>query len=407
MWLIKMAWKNMWRNRSRTSITIAAIFFAVILSVLTSSLKDGIFNNLVKNIVGFYSGYVQVHKQGYWNEQILDNSFTATTEIERSILSDRNISSLTPRLESFALVSSGETTRGALVVGINPQTENRVTSLAKKLVSGQYLYNADTAVLLAAGLARRLLLQTGDTIMLIGQGYHGATAAGKYRISGLLHFGSPELNDKVVFMPLPAAQDLYSAPGMITSYILSVDQTGDKAIHSVATRLQSALGDGYEVMSWDAIMPEIKQHIETDTNNMKYIQGILYMLVCFGIFGTLLMMMVERSHEMGMLVAIGMKKTKLAMLLLAESVLTVLGGCLLGLAASIPIVYLLNRHPIKIGGEAAKAYERFGFEAVFPASTEASNFLYQGMVVLVIGLALSVYPMYKVFRLDPVTAMKQ
>ena len=93
--------------------------------------ENGIFNNLVKNIVGFYSGYVQVHKQGYWNEQILDNSFTATTEIERSILSDRNISSPTPRLESFALVSSGETTRGALVVGINPQTENRVTSLAK------------------------------------------------------------------------------------------------------------------------------------------------------------------------------------------------------------------------------------------------------------------------------------
>ncbi len=407
MWLIKMAWKNMWRNRSRTTITITAIFFAVILSVLASSLKDGVFNNLVKNIVGFYSGYIQVHKQGYWDEQILDNSFGSTATIENTILGDRNITSATPRLESFALVSSGETTRGALVVGINPEKEDQVTSLKKKLINGQYLAGTDTAVLLTAGLAERLKLQTGDTIVLIGQGYHGATAAGKYRISGIVRFGSPELNDKVVFMPLALSQEFYSANGMITSYILSVSNSTDNTIHATASRLQASLGSEFEIMSWDAIMPEIKQHIESDTNNMKYIQGILYMLICFGIFGTLLMMMVERKNELGMLVAIGMKKRKLAALMLTESVLTVFAGCILGIITSIPFVYLLNRRPIRIGGETAKAYERFGFEAVFPTSTDASNFIYQGIVVLVIGLVLSIYPIYKVIRLDPVTAMKR
>jgi putative ABC transport system permease protein len=108
-----------------------------------------------------------------------------------------------------------------------------------------------------------------------------------------------------------------------------------------------------------------------------------------------------------MLVAIGMKKTKLIILLLFESVFTVFAGCLLGITASIPLVYYLNRHPLKIGGETAKAYERFGFEATFPTSTDASNFIYQGLIVLVIGLLLSLYPMYKVIRLNPVTAMKR
>jgi putative ABC transport system permease protein len=309
MWLLKMSWKNIWRNRNRTIITMAAIFFAVILSVIASSLKDGIFNNLVKNVVSFYTGYVQVHKQGYWDEQILDNSFESYAETERKILQDKNVTAITSRLESFALVSSNDITKGSLVVGINPDNENKITLLKNKMVLGSYLKYNDNAVLLAQGLAERLKLTVNDTVVLIGQGYHGATAAGKYLIKGIVKFGSPELNDKVLFMPLVATQDFFSAYGMITSYILSLHNTKDLQV--TASTIRSSLGTGYEVMTWGDIIPEVKQHIQTDSNNMKYVQGILYMLICFGLFGTLLMMMVERKFEMGMLVAIGMKKTKL------------------------------------------------------------------------------------------------
>lgn len=405
MWLIKMAWKNMWRSRSRTIITMAAIFFAVILSVMASSLQGGIFDNLVKNVVSFYTGYVQVHKNGYWDEQILDNGFESTADTERKILENKNITGLTSRLESFALASSEDITRGSLIVGINPEKEDGVTLLKKKIIEGDYLKDNDTTVLIAQGLADRLKLGVNDTVVLIGQGYHGATAAGKYPIKGIVKFGSPDLNDKALFMPLTLAQDFYSAYGMITTYVLSLKNNED--LQPTASSVRTSLGSGFEVMTWEEIIPDIKQHIEADTNNSKYVRGILYMLICFGIFGTLLMMMVERKFEMGMLVAIGMKKTKLVFLLLVESVLTVLAGCILGILISIPIVYYFNRHPLRMGGETAKAYERFGFEAIFPTSTEPSNFIDQGLIVLIIGLLLSLYPMYKVIRLNPVTAMKR
>jgi len=395
----------MWRNRTRTVITMAAIFFAVILSVIASSLKDGIFSNLVKNVVSFYTGYAQVHKAGFWDEQILDNSFKSSPKAEQQILRDKNVTAVTPRLESFALASSADITKGSLVSGIDPEKENQITSLEKKLIQGSYLENTDHAVLLSQGLAERLKLKTNDTVILIGQGYHGATAAGKYLVKGIVKFGSPDLNDRSLFMPLSAAQDFYSADNMITSYVLSLRDTKD--LQTTRALAAAALGPAYEVMTWEEMMPEVKQHIQTDSSNMKYVQGILYLLICFGIFGTLLMMMVERKFEMGMLVSIGMKKGKLIILLLYESVFTVLAGCLLGIIASIPLVYYLNRYPIRIGGETAKAYERFGFEAIFPTSTDASIFIYQGVTVLFIGLLLSLYPMYKVIRLDPVTAMKR
>jgi ABC-type antimicrobial peptide transport system permease subunit len=90
-----------------------------------------------------------------------------------------------------------------------------------------------------------------------------------------------------------------------------------------------------------------------------------------------------------------------------ESVLTVLVGCIAGIAASIPIIYYFNKHPIRLGGEVSKAYERFGFEAIFPTATDPAILIYQGIVVLLIGLLLSIYPVIRVIRLDPVKAMKK
>ncbi len=405
MWLLKLSWKNIWRNRNRTLINMAAVGFAVLLSVVTNSLQDGVFGNLVKNVVGFYSGYIQIHKQGYWDERILDNALTRSEAFEKKILDVPNVRLATPRLESFVLASSSELTKGALVVGVLPESETGVTRLTEKITSGKYLDAVDGEVLIAQGLSDRLQLQLRDTLVLIGQGYHGSMATGKYAIKGILRFGSPELNDQAIFMSLATAQELFAADGMVTSYVLAMDMPA--AMNDTAGELRLALGSDAEVMTWEEMMPEIQQHIQTDKGSMRIIQGILYLLISFGILGTLLMMMVERKYEMGMLVAIGMKKPTLMRLLLWESVMTVVMGCALGLAVSVAAVGYLYRFPIRFSGEFAKTYQRFGFEPIFPASMEANIFLTQGLIVLGVGLLLSVYPMLKLLRLNPVAAMKR
>ncbi|MEY3423262.1 MAG: hypothetical protein RIR48_3592 [Bacteroidota bacterium] len=405
MWLISLAWKNLWRNKSRTAITMAAVFFAVILSVFTSSLKDGIFDNLVKNVVSFYTGYIQVHKNGYWDEQVLDNSMDFNENVNFQLLNIENVSGAAPRLETFGLIATDKNTKGCMVVGIDPEKENLVTSLKDKIIKGSYLETDDKEVLLSAGLADRIKAEINDTVYLIGQGYHGATAAGRFIVKGMVKFGSPELNNQIMYLSLPAAAELFSAEGLATSAVISMKNP--KLLQKTVNAIEQKLGNGYEAMSWEVMLPDVKQHIESDSKSMKYIQGILYMLVSFGIFGTLLMMMVERKYELGMLVAIGMKKSKLSLIIIIESILTVLGGCLLGLMTSIPIIYYFNTKPLVMGGEIAAIYEKFGFEAVFPTSTSPYNFYYQGITVVIIGLLLSLYPVYKIFTIDPATSMKR
>jgi len=404
MWLLGLAWKNLWRNKQRTLITMAAVFFAVILASVVSSLQKGVFENLIKNVVSFYSGYIQVHQKGYWDEQTLENTFYQNPETERKIRQDPLVTGIAPRLESFALAASAELTKGCLVVGVAPNEEDKVTRLKEKVVRGSYLQSGDESILISEGLSRRLKLRLGDTLVLIGQGYHGATAAGKFPIKGILRFGSPELNDKTVFLTLMAARTLYSAENQLSSYVLSINNP-DK-LGKITSRLKHLLGSQYEVMSWEEMMPDVKQHIQTDTASMSIITGVLYLLICFGIFGTLLMMMVERRFELGMLVAIGMKKIRLCLLMLAELVFTVLSGCILGILASVPIVIYLKLHPITFSGKMAEIYERFGFEPIFPASTDPEIFLNQALVILFLALLLSLYPVFRVLQLNPVKAMK-
>lgn len=406
MWLT-LAWKNLWRNKNRTAITISAIFFAVILSVSTSSLQDGVFDNFVKNMVGYYTGYIQIHRAGYWEHQVLDNSFEQDPQYESQIHKLSNITAIAPRIESYALASYGDITKGCMVVGIAPGEENRITALASRVISGVYLKADDTnGVLMSEGLSKRLSLGLSDTLYLISQGYHGSLAAGRYIIKGILRFGSPELNDQLLFMSLGTAQDFFSAPQMITSYVIGLDTDTELGETMKAIKSRSQDQD-YEVMSWKELLPDVDQHIRMDKASMFIIQGILYLLICFGIFGTLLMMMIERRYEMGMLVAIGMKKWKLAILFVMESILTVFIGSLAGLLFSVPLVYYMKEHPIRLGGEIAETYKRFNFEPVFPASMELETFITQGLIVFCIGLLLSVYPVIKALQLDPVKAMKK
>lgn len=405
MWLLKLAWKNMWRNRHRTVIAMASIFFAVLLTVVTSSLQKGVFDNMVRNVVSFYSGYLQVQHRAYWDERILDNTFQDSETQRGNVRSDPNITAMAPRLESFALASSDELTKGCMVVGIAPAEENMITGLSGKVSQGKYLAAEDHGVLMGEGLAQRLRVQVNDTIVLLGQGYQGATAAGKYAVQGLLKFGSPDLNNQFLFLTLPEAQLLYGAENRLTSYVLGLGRP-DRLDEAEAS-LQARMGADLTVITWEEMMPEMVQHIETDQGSMLIIQGILYLLVALGILGTLLMMMIERKYEMGMLVAIGMKKFKLMQLMVVESVVTVLTGCGLGLMVSFPVVYWLKEHPIRFTGEIGDVYEEFGFEPIFPATLDPDIFLSQGLLVLAVGLMLSLYPIVRIARLDPVDAMKK
>lgn len=403
--ILKLIWRNLWRNSRRTLITMASIAFAVLFAVLMKSFQDGVFNNLIKNVVGYYSGYVQIHQKGYWDEQILDNSFELKEKLNDQLQQNHQITAIVPRLETFVLASKGNTTKGCLLVGTDAVRENKLTQLKSKLIKVSYFENNEATVLLAEGLAKRLEVRVNDTIVLFGQGFHGVMAAGKYKIKGIIHLASPEMNAAFVYLPLTATQSFLSAENRLTSVSLGIDNPENTA--AVAQNIKAIIGQQYEVMPWQELIPDVANHIKADGFSFYIFSGILYLIIGFGLFGTVLMMTAERKYEFGMLIAIGMKKSKLQLILFGETVLITFFGVLLGILLSLPLVLYLKEKPIRFGGELAKAYEQFGFEALFPTNVDQNIFITQSLIVLGMAVLIGVYPLWHIHGLDPVNAMKK
>lgn len=403
--IFKLAWRNLWRNKRRTLITMASIFFAVLLAIFMRSFQEGTYGQMINNMVSFYTGYAQVHQQGYWDEQNLDNSLAATPELRDQIAQHPNVTSVIPRLESYALISYQDETASSVVVGIEPEVEKELTQLDGKIVEGEYLNSDRGGAMMAEGLAEKLGLSIGDTVVLLGQGYHGMMAAGKFAVTGLVSFGSPDLNKSMLYLPLAEAQLMYGAEGRLTSYVLGIDdpQRTEKVIADLAQQLDTTQ---YEIMDWATMMPELVQTIEGDRAGGVVVIWVLYMIIGFGIFGTVLMMTTERQYEFGVLTAIGMKRRKLSMTLIVESIIISILGVLAGMLAALPLTWYFQENPIYMGDEMAEMYADYGMDAVLPTIVDPALFLDQGIFILVITLLISLYPLLKIRKLDPVTAMK-
>ena len=402
--LLKLASRNVWRNKRRTLITAASIMFAVLFSVAMISVQEGTWNHMIDSVVHYHFGYAQIHKNGYWEDKTIDNVF-APEKVQSSISGLDEIKTLVPRIESFALASYGIKTKGGLVVGIDPEPEQSLTNIKNRITAGKYLTETDDGILVAEGLADYLGVSVNDTMVLISQGYHGINAAGKFPVRGEVHFGSPELNKSMMYISLEQAKWFYGTDSLITTII--VDPVSADNIKKTVKNVKAAVNEvDYEIMDYEEMMPELIQSKELDVAGGYIILLVLYVIIAFGIFGTVLMMIKERSYEFGILKAIGMKSYQLNIMLWLETLFIGIIGCLAGIAIAFPITYYFKVNPIRLSGEMANAYEEFGAEPVIMWSTDPAIYLNQAFVVFIIITILSFYPMLKMKKLKPVEAMR-
>ena len=406
MELLTLAWRNLWRNKRRTLITATSVFFAVWFALIMRAFQLGSYELMVNNIVHAYSGYFQLHATGYWKEQVLNNGFTYNKALFRKLDSLPGISGYTVRIESFALASSGLQTRGIMVNGINPDDENSLTSLKKKLVSGAYLNPSDSGALVSERLAGYLKIGIGDSLVIIGQGFHGAGAAGVFPVKGIVRFPSPDLDGRLVFLNLETARTLFSADSIVTSIAFNV--TDPVAYPKIARELKKKVDPSvYEVMTWEEMMPDVVQQIRADSASGLIMLGILYMIVGFGIFGTMLMMLNERMREFGMMIAVGMQKRQLMKILVAETFLLGILGIITGIIAAVIPIYYYHVHPIPLTGELAESTIRMGFEPSMPTAWTPDFFIAQSLIVLLIVMVVMILPVMRVKRLNVINAIRR
>jgi ABC-type lipoprotein release transport system permease subunit len=401
--LIKLAYRNIWRNKRRTLITAASIMFAVFFNIVMLSLQRGSWQNMVNSVVHFYFGYSQIHQKGYWEDQSIDNSMLLSEIDTHAIAQASGIQGLIPRLESFALASFGAQSKGVLFIGVEPTMEHKLTHLKERIVEGDFLERG--GVVLSEGLAEYLKAGMADSVVFISQGYHGANAVGLYPITGIVKFASPDLNKQLAFLQLADAQWFYGAEDRVTSLVVRTEDPED--LNALTRSLKGAVDSTqYEVLDYTQMIPELLEAKAFDEAGADVVLALLYIIIAFGIFGTMLMMMKEREYEFGILKAIGLKSGQLQWMIWLEMSILMLIGTVAGILLAFPVVWYLTNYPIRFTGKMAEAYEKFGVDAVMPALINPMIFLSQVLVVMLMVTILTIYPLLSIKKLKPVKAMR-
>lgn len=403
---LKLAWRNIWRNKRRTLITAASVFFAVFFSIMMKGFHLGSWQKMIDGILHSYSGYIQVHRADYWKNKTLDYTFNEDKDLLKKIQNNKDITTVVPRFESFALASADVKTKGVLVIGILPEIENNFTNLKGKIIKGKYLQTDDNGVLLSERLAKFLKLQVNDTIVLLGQGYQGNSAAGKYPVKGIVKLPIPEFDNKMVYLTLETARLLYSAPNRLTS--LTIDISADNRVDEISEDIRNSIDQKkYEVLSWKEMLIELYQQFLADNVGGYIFLTLLYLIVGFGIFGTVFMMTNERMREFGIMIAVGMQRYTLSLIIATEMFMISFIGLISGMVVSLPIVAYFHYNPIRLTGDAAKGFAAWGMEPVLPFALQSEYIIIQGIIVaIIVAIAIS-YPIYSLGKINVIKALKK
>ena len=403
---LKMAWRNVWRHKRRTLLTVAAIAFAVAISVFMRGLQRGTYEQMINNVIRINTGYLQIHKKGFWENKTLRYTFKPDQHLSEILSSQPRITSFAQRVEADGLASAEENTNGVLIIGVDPQAEAKATTLKEKIKKGIFLsQNTPQGTVIGETLAKNLKVDLGEEITLLVQGFDGSLGAGLYSVEGIFRTGDPELDRGVVFLNLKAAQELFWLGDRISQVLIFVDDISN--LKMATQNLRAELDKNtYEVMPWDELMPELVQMIAFDNASGQLFLMLLILVVAFGILNTVLMSVFERVKEFGVMMALGMKPKKIVGLVFIESTLLSLIGVISGNIIGFGLNWYFSYHPISLSETLAEVMEEFGFTAQLFVKPTFSTFLEVTIAVFVISLIMTIYPTIKATRFRPVEALR-
>ncbi|MCA0934072.1 FtsX-like permease family protein [Vibrio alginolyticus] len=402
--LFKLAWRNLWRQKRRTLLTATALALVLFLSLITRAFQEGSYTSNIKNAAKFYTGLIQLQNPEFSDSSSIDDVLPQSEAFISAAKDNPSIDVVLPRLESFALAAKDERSKGALIIGVDPEAEDKYSGISSKIVKGTYIASGENSVLVGSGLAHYLHLDVGDELVLYGMGYHGQTAAGLYFVSGILHFPLQQLDTQLVYMPLDTAQSLYSLDKQVTAWVLNANSL--RNLPNVVEQLSRDYGKDVAVKDWKALSPELSQQIALDKAGGIFLIYILYGIVGFGLFATILMTTLERQREFAVMLATGMLRRQLISLITIESLFISVLGVLIGLCISAPVLGYFYFNPIEITGEAAQVMLETGFEPIVPVSVDPHLALNQILVVLLILFLCLLYPMVRLLRLPIASGLK-
>ncbi len=411
MWIIKLAWRNLWRNKRRTLITVSSICFGLVLALVFIGIADGMYRTMIDSAARLGSGHITLENPDYRRSLSTRLTLKYIDEVIKGFKEMREIKGWAPRVLGQAMLSTSYSSVGAAFMGVDPEQEKETTLFIEKIIEGVYLKEPEgRGALIGCKMAEKLNVSIGSKMVITANNLQGEIARELLKVVGIFKTGSVMIDGYVLQIPLNRARKLLGMNQKEVTQI-ALFLYNQKDTDGVIGKIGKNLSNFKEIaiLSWSEVMPELASYIELDAGSNYIFQIIVFIIIAAGILNSILMSVLERQFEFGVLLCLGMSPLNLLFLILTESILLGLLGVTVGSALGLACnqyftvkgfdLTLLTREEINISGVA--------LEPVLYSDLYPEHLMITLLLVFLLTILAGIYPAVKAARSVPIEILKK
>lgn len=398
-----IAWRNVWRNRTRSLVIIGSVMIGLWAGVFVMAVSIGITKARKEQMITKQISHIQIHEPAFIDRQKLQQYIPGGPQKLQTIQQDSLVKFASGRMLINGMLRTPQGSGGVRITGIYREKEAQLTKLDSKLVEGEYFPNKKNQVFVGKALAEKFDLKLGSKMVLTFQDTSANMVAGAFRICGLYKTANSKLEERLVYVRNDDLSRLLEMP--IVLHEIALLAKSDQDVTNIEDRLQKKFPD-LKVRTWKEISPELKYLDQMMDVFMYVFIGIILFALAFGLVNTMLMAVQERVRELGMMMAIGLTKTRLFFVILLETCYLAFTGTVAGFVLGWLTVHFTGKTGINVAS-VEEGMAEFGMSAtLYPQLNWKYYPIIAGMVI-VFAVLSAMYPAIKALKLDPAEAIRK
>ena len=400
-----VAWRNVWRNKLRSLVVILATAIGLYGSLFMVALMNGMMQQKVDATIEYEISEMQIHNPKFLEDESIEYGIPDPGKIETALQENEQVAAWCMRTKATGMASTAHSGNGVIINGIHPEQEKEVTALYRKLTEGTYFEKQSRipSIIIGFKLAEHLKAGVGKKVVLTTTGLDGATAQGLYKVEGIFRTSNTLFDEMNVFILAGHLQRMVANDNIIVSEV-AIRFIENTDINKTKATLQEQFPD-LSVLSWKELAPTLLAVLGMMDQFGFILIMIILLALTFGIINVMLMVIIERTRELGMLMAIGMNRLKVFRLIMLETIFMSITGAIIGVILTGLTITLTSRNGINFAAW-SEGFEALGYNAhVFPV-IEITFYIFLGIMVIIAAMLASIWPARKALNLQPAEAVR-
>ncbi|MER3318352.1 MAG: FtsX-like permease family protein [Allomuricauda sp.] len=403
--LIQIAWRNIWRNKTRSFVVIGSIVIGLWASIFILAFAWGLYKNNIDESVNRHLSHIQVHHPKFTNQQeskyVIENSDSILSVFQK----DDMVQSASMRTIAKGMIASPTTVSGVTIYGISPKAEIKQIGLNQNLIQGDYFASGkDNEIFIGQKLSKKLKIKLRSKVVVTFTDIHANIVSGAFRVGGIYKSKNLSLDEVNVYVQKQTLDNLLGLQPS-ESNELAILLKDESTLDSYMINVQQLMPN-QKVEDWKDLAPDLELVIESFNLYTYIISGIILLALTFGIINTMLMSVLERIRELGMLMAIGLNKRKIFFMIMLETLFLTLIGCPIGLFIGWLSVLVLGTYGINIA-IFSEGLASYGFSSIIYPALDGQNYWIVAIMCLITALLAAIYPAYRALQLNPAESIRK